>query len=854
MTDTGINEKQRFVLSESAYPFLFLLIASIPYARYFVSGAIPLPSPDPHFFYAFFRFHHRMFHEGHIPQWNPYYGMGLDTPSLDPTYNPYRLPNFIGYLFSEPMQGWIFMLIIQSCFIGLFAFKYFKYIGITSHIAFVCGVIYMLTPLHDEFIYQSFWGYMYIFTPILLIILHKYRDGKINAIEGILWIAMVFSVTYLSAGAIGPVYLMVGSFLYILFILIPRENPIKHIAGYVRLFTIGGVLSLGLSAYILYPFIVNSQFMVRPKFIYDFGSFFCYVKQVLFAATTFFIPLFAGVYLDSMDVLSSTVIDFFNYTWCYINIVLAPAIVYVFSMKKDYRPYVYFIVFLFFFVLNTIPFVNLDIFFSGVLKGYGIRKIFMFYSLIGCVIIGFFFQGLRKQYNNFNKNLQTVLKGLFYLYAFLVIGFSFMLLYFWVAGVSLVDVYAVLLKLSDIFHIRVLKILVYKINARVEKVGFYYRCFTDTLWLYYLYYLSIFGMLFVLVKRNRYGLKKCWHWIFVSFIVFNVNILYVLVFPMMESNIVEKISVPPNYDDWRHYMEAGDRVAIYMDYQNALPDKFDLEHTDQISSSVSNTVLEKFRNMGKMTFNEVMEQAKAGGIGTANSAAENLIYLNPFMHSNIALYTSKLHYVYPGGVDYFNKMNNASVFFKNRVKSFARVYQYPYLYDGFDKALVDRMGIRMIFANLPFNVQGMEFVSRTKDGLYIYKNNNTHPFVRVAYDNEDRGHVPVNYYIEHFSDFQKFRNKVFDIAIDGEGEKNLTTTIPYNKHWVLLGDGRDLKIRKDYGLFVGATIPANIKKIEFLYYNTSRTVGLVISAVCLVFWFSIFFRRKRDFKSIFKLT
>lgn len=844
MTETLATDQRRYSLNEIVYILLFLLIAAIPYSKYFVSGSIPLPSPDPHFFYAFFSFHHGAFHEGHIPQWNPYYGMGIDTSSLDPTYNPYRLPNFIGYLFSEPMQGWVFMLIAQVFLMGFCSFKYFKYLGIKPQIAFMCGVIYMLTPLHDEFIYQSFWGYIYIFTPILLVVLHKYRDGRINTLNEILWIAVILSATYLSAGAIGPIYLIVGSFIYIVFILIPRENSIKHFVNYLRLFIVSGILALGLSAYILYPFIVESRFMVRPRFIYDFGSFFVYIKYVILQATTFFVPIFAGIYLDSMDVLSSTVIEVCNYTWFYINIALIPAVIYVYQVKREHRRFVYFIFFLFFFVLNTIPFLNLDVFFSGVIKGYGVRKLFMFYSLSGCVIIGFFFQKLTEQENGLGKGVQGFLKGLFYFYAFLILGLTIVLLYFWLIGVSIADVYVILRKFADITNINILKLILFKINARVEKVGFYYRCFIDAMPLYYVYYLSIFGMLFVLVKRNKYCFKKCRHWVFTLLIVINVNILYFLVFPMMDSGIVKKISTPPNNDDWIEYVEDGDRVAIYMNYKNTLPNKFNNELPWKFSDEVDNTVMERFSRMRNMTFNEIAEQAKMGGLGTANSAAENLIYLNPFMHNKIRLFTSKLHYVYPGGVEYYNRMNGASEFFQNHVKNFSRVYQYPYLYDGFDKSLVDRLGIRIVFANLPFKSQGMDFISKTEDGLYIYKNNDTHPLIKLTYSDENRSNEPVNYHIEDSSDFKNNKKRIMQISINTEGEKQLATTIPYNKHWILTGDGNPLKITKDNDIFIGTTVPANVKNIEFIYDNTSKKVGIGISIVFLLFWLIIYFKPK----------
>ena len=195
----------------SKYAIFILMIAIIPYLGYFTEGDVPLTSNDAQYFYSFYSYHHNQFKNGGITSWNPCFGLGADSISFDPSYNPFRLPNLVAYLFPEPMQGWVFLLIIQLFLVGYLSFKYFTFLDIKNEIAFICSVIYMMTPLHDEFLYQSFWGWIMILCPAILMLLHKYQGGRVNASRCIWYLTIILSTGYLSIGALGIYYLVFGS-------------------------------------------------------------------------------------------------------------------------------------------------------------------------------------------------------------------------------------------------------------------------------------------------------------------------------------------------------------------------------------------------------------------------------------------------------------------------------------------------------------------------------------------------------------------------------------------------------------------------------------------------------------------
>lgn len=506
----GVRRTNSFVSRNGLVYALFFCIALLPYLKFFTQGYVPITSPDSHFFYSFFSYHHQLFHEGGIPSWNSYYGLGVDTAALDPSYNPFRLPNFFGFLFSDPMSGWVWLLIIQVFFMGVFSFHYFNHIKLQRRTAFLCSAVYMLSPLHDELIYQGYWGFTMLFAPLLLTILHKIHENIMSLSESVLWVTLVLTLAYLCAGAISPAYLAFGSMLYAAFVLVSWRRGLHELAKYFLIFGVAGIWACALGGYILVPFVKEMGFMVRAKGFYEYGvlnlsSLAAYLWALGLSVSSWIVPFWVGLHLNTREVVCGVDREFLSNYWYYINVMLLPSIIFAIYRNGLLRRYAFYFLFLFVFILNRIPLLNMDWFFAGILKGYSVRKLFMFYSLAGCAVIGYFLDYMDKANNATQLPVILIsLKVLSFLYMAIVSGIGMLTIYSCLYGFSLEGAMRFMQWVGEIFKIDSAHLIVRNVSQRSEKFvryRYYLSYFSHLLPMYTIYYASLLGMIIVVKKR-----------------------------------------------------------------------------------------------------------------------------------------------------------------------------------------------------------------------------------------------------------------------------------------------------------------------------------------------------------------
>lgn len=815
------------------YIILYILIAILPFKSYFIKSSVPLTSYDPQLTYSYYLYNYNMFHSKGIPHINNLYGMGTDTASIDPAFNAFRLPNLIAYIFPDPMQGWIFLLVLQYFFMGLCSLRYFRYLKLQDNIAFLCSIIYMLTPLNDEFIYQNFWGFIYLFAPVLLIILHKINDRKYDIFNGALWLSLIFALTYLSAGAIGVMYLGFGSLIYIIFVFISWQNILHSLPKYLYSYVLAAFLSIGMSSYILIPFLLEAWFMDRatvPRETYiSFSQYFIYLLQ---NCLSLIIPIRLDCTLSNINLVGRTeLITFFNNTWVYINIALLPALIYVLRYKSTYRRFAYLFIFLFFAVLTPPYVINFNTISVNLLKCYPLQKLFMFSSLVGCVSIGCFFQDQLKN----NNKIQSIIRKMTIFYASLIALFIIILSIYYFTGFTASKLFLMINELTHLWHSNKIHRLFLEIIQNPFIFSLIFHNFQDKCWLIFLYYVSITGMLAMILYKDILVpiMNELWLWVYILLIVLNVSLLYSYSYPLVNKDILNYYHIFPKYMMGNNIIHQGDRVAFYVNLDvNKLDNTIKRYRTNPLEEI--NETAEKLKMMDRMTMKD-LEIYSQSHESSPTMYIRTYQRTTPYIHSGISQFTVFLHFLYPGFRNYYFNLNKKSHDFINLVKTREDIYEYPYLYDHFDPKEAGRLGIRMVIANAPINGEKMSFIRKTKRGLYIYEIKGAYPNIKLNFANMgENANREVKYSIDKYYE-SKGRKSIIKMTISElKGEKVLKTTIPFNRHWTIWGDGTPLKIYKDMNLFISARIPSGTKTIALKYYNQNFKIGVILS---FIFWF-----------------
>jgi hypothetical protein len=828
------------------YLILYVLIAVLPFNSYFIKGSVPLTSYDPLNTYSMFLYNYNKIHSTGIPPLNNLFGMGIDTASIDPAFNAYRLPNFIAYSFSNPMQGWIFLLILQYFLIGLCSFMYFRYLGLKDDIGFLCSIIYMLTPLNDEFIYQNLWGFIYLFAPILLLTLHKINDKKFDILTGALWVGLIFTLSYLSAGAMAVTYLSFGSLTYIIFVFISWKNIFHSLNKFLSIYFLGALLSIGMSSYILFPFLSEAWFMKRatvpvPGNIYS--SFLQYFILLLENASSFIIPIRLDCTLRNINLVGGTeLINLFDNTWPYVNIALLPALIYVLRYKSAYRRFVYLFLFIFFAVLTPPFIINFDIISVNILKCYALSKLYMFSSLAGCVLIGCFFKDILER----NNKVSSLVHSMTIFYLSLIIFILVLSFILYCTGFTAAKLFLLICKSADLTNLSQIRQLLLKIITHPFRFSLIFHNFCQNWWLLCSYYLSIFAMLLMIYYRN-YILKTIngfWPWIYILLVIINVNLLYNYSFPLIDKNVLSNFYSLPNHNAGTNSIRQGDRVAFYVDMSGKkleeATERYRKNPIEEINKTVERLRRIDWKSMKDMkVYSQSYDENKYIYI-------RSYFYFTPYIHNGISQYSVYMHFLYPGYGQYYYNLNKNSHYFIDNEKTAGDIYKYSFLYDGFDAKAASRLGIRMVIANAPINIKNMIFIGQTSKGLYIYENYDAYPSIKLNFtsikNNTNNG---LNYLIDKYYELNRKKESVINLTIlELNGEKVLTTTIPYNKHWTIFGDGHPLMISKDMNLFIGARIPSGVRTIEMKYCNNNFKIGVILSFIFCFIWLGLYFIRR----------
>lgn len=824
------------------YITLYVLIAVLPFSSYFTKGSVPLTSYDPQLTYSLFLYNYNKVHTTGLPPFNNLYGMGIDTASIDPAFNAYRLPNLVAYIFSDPMQGWILLLVMQYILMGLCSFMYFRYVGLQEDVGFLCSIIYMLTPLNDEFIYQNFWGFIYLFAPILLLTLHKINDKRYNILMGALWIGLIFTLTYLSAGSIGVMYLSFGSLLYIMFIFVSWQNIIYVARKFFFVYFIGALLSIGMSSYILIPFIVEAWFMERATVTRDmYYSLSQYIIYLLQNSLSLIIPIRLDCTLQNINLVGRTELTtFFDNTWLYINIALLPALIYIFRYRLPYRRFAYLLLFIFYVVL-TPPFIlNLDIITINILKSYTLQKLYMFYSLAGCVLIGFYFQHILKA-NNKKQSLLNIMIGT---YIGLIFGFLILTLILYLTEFSASRNFLLISKFNNFLDLRQIRQLLVTIIMNPFKFSLIFHHFKEIWWLLFLYYLSILSMLLMIFNINKLPriFNKSWTWIYILLIILNVNLLYNYSYALINKDVLAYYYLLPNHNDENKAIYQGDRVAFYVDLGVKKLDETMERYLKSPIEEIKKTA-ERLQMIDSMSTKD-MELYSQAYESSQYMYIRSYLYFLPYIHGGISQYSVYMHFLYPGYRQYYFNLNKQSKNFTDIEKTAEDIYKYSYLYDYFDTKAASRLGIRMIIANAPMKAENMSFISKTSKGLYIYENNDTYPSIKLTFTSRNNAYKDATFLINKYFELDG-KESVIKLTTLELGEKVITTTIPYNKHWTIIGDGNPLKVYRDMNLFIGARVPSGVRTIELKYYNENFKIGIVISCIFWFIWLGLYFINKR---------
>lgn len=328
-------------------------------------------------------------------------------------------------------------------------------------------------------------------------------------------------------------------------------------------------------------------------------------------------------------------------------------------------------------------------------------------------------------------------------------------------------------------------------------------------------------------------LRKYWIVVFVLFVLLNANMLYAIVYPLAAPEIMERRIFSPEHNQWMKLVGPGERVAICND--NSVSPKLLTDRQAAMSKEPDlNDMFKNMRLIDRMEDREVESLAKRAP-GNENCAAALLMSLTPFMNSGIAQFTTKLHFMFPGYKDVFDQMNAGSQYYTDLTKLWAGVYQFPYLYKEFDKKWVDRFGIRLVFSNIELAGYDLEFINKTQEGVFIYRNLTPHAPIRLV-DDHGKEYLPTTLHLPDFFNSKNEARSYISIDIEPATQKRLYTTIPFNQHWQLWGDGEPISLLQDEGIFIGAVIPETVHRITLRYINNGRKEGMVLSVVSLLLW------------------
>jgi hypothetical protein len=238
-------------------------------------------SPRPHTILA-----SRPYHEGHLPLWNPFQGIGqplagnMDSNAL----NPLRI--FL-YLTPTPYM-WDLYLLFRLLLAGIFAYLFMRAIEVSYLTSIFSAVLFMFC---GYFIFSIDMHHLdvEIFLPFAFLCVEKIIQNRRNLNWVILCgIGIFFTIV---GGQPQSTFLILSfaTFYYFFRVFAFRENGgLKLFGRYLALFVTANLIGFALSAILLFPFYefwklswrnhnINLGYMLAMKFkcyFYDFISFF----------------------------------------------------------------------------------------------------------------------------------------------------------------------------------------------------------------------------------------------------------------------------------------------------------------------------------------------------------------------------------------------------------------------------------------------------------------------------------------------------------------------------------------------------------------------------------------------------
>ena len=547
-------------------------------------------------------------------------------------------------------------------------------------------------------------------------------------------------------------------------------------------------------------------------------------------------PIRLGCTLQNINLVGRTeLLTFLDNTWLYINIALLPALIYVIKYKIIYRRFASYLLFLLLIVLTPPIFINFDIITVNILKSYTLQKSYMFYSLAGCVLIGYFFENIRKA----NNKLQSLIRKMAIFYIGLMVCFLMLASILYFTGLSASKTFLYISKINTILDLRQVRQLLVTIIMNPYKFSLVFHHFQDIWWLLILYYLSILLMLLMIYYLNRLPniISKYWSWIYTLLIICNVNLLYNYSYTLIDKDVMSYYYVLPNSNQGNNLIKQGDRVAFCVD--------LDVKKSDDLMERYLKYPLEEInKTVARLQMIDTMSTKDMQPYAQSYESSQYMyirsyFYFTPYIHNAISQYSVYMHFLYPGYRQYYfnlNKQNNNFINIENTAED---IYKYGYLYKYYDTKAASRLGIRMIIANAAMNAKNLRFIEKTSKGLYIYENIDTYPSINLIFTDANNANKDAKYLINKYFKYDG-KESIIKITSLELGERALITTIPYNEHWTIIGDGNPLDIYRDLNLFLAARVPSGVRIIELKYSNLNFKIGIVVSIIFWIFWLGLF--------------
>lgn len=312
-------------------------------------------------------------------QWFPNYNLGMSKSGGDPAFNSNNLDNILMSFFPfDTMAMYIFFLQLKMALMGFCAYALIRYFGYSIPLSLMGGVLFMFNPfIHLH--YYGFYPYLFIFTPLYVLMVHEWKKGENRGLIFFLW-GLAAGIQYCGGGMITLYYTYIGIALYALITAITQRWRLVEAASFSAFIIPTGLIALAIGAYMFVPGLdlyFHQEHRIKPLggatsfFYFSHFSFFSFIQELL----GFIFPMHISISFPNPDWGGFGRIerDIGVIRNC-LSLLTIPAILLVASNWKTagarLKGLVVFLVVYYFLVLNPIA-INPDC----------IQKIFPFYTL-----------------------------------------------------------------------------------------------------------------------------------------------------------------------------------------------------------------------------------------------------------------------------------------------------------------------------------------------------------------------------------------------------------------------------------------------------------------------------------------